>query len=99
MILTLVRQAATRPFFVFSAPRGTQADLADASEDLEAACSRSLAHGSLLALRYLAPALPWALLEVRSPCQPSLTCLGCLFSQTQNKSLLPVLRPPRPASS
>lgn len=82
LMLRHVRQAAACPFFVFSAPHGTQADLADASEDLEAACSRSLAHGSLLALRYLAPALPWALLEVRFPRQPSLTCLGRLLNRT-----------------
>ena len=46
--------------------RARQEDRAEAEEDLEAACNRSLAHGSLLALRYLAPALPWAQLAVRT---------------------------------
>ncbi|KAK9842206.1 hypothetical protein WJX81_000582 [Elliptochloris bilobata] len=40
-----------------------EADLAQAESEVEAACVRSLPHGSLLVLRYLAPALPWALLE------------------------------------
>ncbi len=51
--------------------RARQEDRAEAEEDLEAACNRSLAHGSLLALRYLAPALPWAQLAVRTRRAPA----------------------------
>jgi hypothetical protein len=61
-----------------------QEDRAEAEEDLEAACNRSLAHGSLLALRYLAPALPWAQLAVRArraPAPPLATRLqACLLT-------------------
>lgn len=36
-----------------------QAEVQEASEDLEAACRHSFAHGTLLALRYMVPEVPW----------------------------------------
>ena len=47
-----------------SCERRAQADVAQARGDMEAAQACRLPHGGLLVLRYLAPGLPWAQLEV-----------------------------------
>ena len=47
-----------------SCKRRAQADVTQARGDMEAAQACRLPHGGLLVLRYLAPGLPWAQLEV-----------------------------------
>lgn len=63
--------------------RQAQADVAQARGDMEAAQACRLPHGGLLVLRYLAPGLPWAQLEVlldRCFVQPMLS-LGVLHQR------------------